>query len=205
VGSASGRRLSSSASGVCRGTRGVVGARGGFARLDSAVRPRVGAMMSGRRGAPTRDKRAAHAAVLLRFWLLTAGTDVKETVAACAHEAYGRCCSGSSGRSSRASASSSRRSWCRCAPTHGRSIVAVCGDGVARARMAGRDAGVGGRLTWGPRSRSWRPTRRACTASSIAWSWRRSRGRAISPGSPSRLRISAAGWRSTRQRRPSRS
>lgn len=109
-----------------------------FALLDSAVRPRWSAVRSGT--GPDERAEKAHAAVLLRFRLVEGLEPMERAVAACAGEAYGRCCSGSSGRWSRTSASSSRRSWCRSVRGRASHRCGVCGRRCPR-----EDAGEGRR------------------------------------------------------------
>jgi hypothetical protein len=133
--------------------------------------------MTSGRGAPTSGQKEG-----ARRRALTVpacdGREPRRRVAACASEAYGRCCSGSNGRSLRTFGSSSRRSWSRSARRRGRSTAAVCARDAARARIAGSAPGLGSRSA---RATSRRRPRRQSRASRSAGS-RRSTSSRLSCG-----------------------
>jgi len=116
-----------------------------FALLDSAVGSALVGSEVGAQGRPTSRQKRAHAAVLLRFRVLEVWNRGERAVAACASEAYGRCCSGSSWLLSRTSASSSGRSWCLglggLAPSALANVRLVIFGGCLTANTGGRGFG----------------------------------------------------------------
>jgi hypothetical protein len=125
-------------------------------------------------------------------------------VAACASEAYGLGCSGSSGR--RAG---------RPAPGRGASALGQAAGPRARSLwyqpgadrhglIWARAGAAGARWMLAAPCASWRPTRRGSAGAGTASSCARCRGLGTTPASPAALRIRRRGWRSTAHRPRSR-